>query len=59
VIAIERPDGVLVTFGGQTALNCACELYEVGVFDKYGVKVLGTPIDAINCTEDRKVRGIL
>jgi len=55
VIAAERPDGILVTFGGQTALNTACDLYEAGIFDKYGVKVLGTPIKAINWTEDRKV----
>lgn len=49
----EKPDGILVTFGGQTALNCGVELYKRGVFDKLGVKVLGTPIEAIIATEDR------
>ncbi len=53
VIAKERPDGILLSFGGQTALNCGVELYRKGVFEKYGVKVLGTPIQAIIDTEDR------
>jgi carbamoyl-phosphate synthase small subunit len=53
VIKKERPDGVLCTFGGQTALNCAIQLEQQGVFEKYGVKVLGTPIKAIITTEDR------
>ena len=53
VIEKERPDGILLSFGGQTALNCGVELYKKGVFDKYGVKVLGTPVQAIIDTEDR------
>ncbi|KAK3917487.1 CAD protein [Frankliniella fusca] len=55
VICHERPDGVLLTFGGQTALNCGVSLNEAGVFEKYNVKILGTPIQAIIDTEDRKV----
>jgi carbamoyl-phosphate synthase small subunit len=53
VIEKERPDGILLSFGGQTALNCGVELYKKGVFAKYGVKVLGTPVQAIIDTEDR------
>ena len=53
VIAKERPDGILLSFGGQTALNCGVELYKRGVLEKYGVKVLGTPVQAIIDTEDR------
>ncbi len=53
VIAKERPDGILLSFGGQTALNCGVRLYQDGVFEKYGVEVLGTPIQAIINTEDR------
>ena len=53
VIKKERPDGILLSFGGQTALNCGVELYRNGTLDKYGVKVLGTPIQAIIDTEDR------
>jgi len=55
VIKKERPDGVLCTFGGQTALNCSIQLEQKGVFEKYGVKVLGTPIKAIITTEDREL----
>ncbi|XP_022916076.1 multifunctional protein r [Onthophagus taurus] len=55
VIKAERPGGVLLTFGGQTALNCGVELQRFGVFEKYGVKILGTPIQAIIDTEDRKI----
>eukprot|EP00741_Cyanophora_paradoxa_P020922 tig00021319_g20198.t1 len=55
VIENERPDGILCTFGGQTALNCAVKLYKDGVFKQYGVQVLGTPIDAIIATEDREI----
>lgn len=55
VICSERPDGVLLTFGGQTALNCGVELQKSGVFDKYGVRILGTPIQSIIETEDRKI----
>ncbi|VDO98634.1 unnamed protein product [Soboliphyme baturini] len=50
----ERPSGILVTFGGQTALNCAIDLNNTGVFEKYNVKVLGTPIETIVWTEDRE-----
>ena len=53
VIEKERPDGILLSFGGQTALNCGVDLYQKGVLDKYGVKVLGTPVQAIIDTEDR------
>merc|ERR1719162_557659 len=55
IIKRERPDGVLCSFGGQTALNCAIKLEEAGVFDKYAVRVLGTPISAILKTEDREL----
>ncbi|MDR3264440.1 MAG: carbamoyl-phosphate synthase (glutamine-hydrolyzing) large subunit, partial [Synergistaceae bacterium] len=53
VIEKERPDGVLLSFGGQTALNCGVELFRTGVFEKYGVSVLGTPVRSIMDTEDR------
>ena len=53
IIAKERPQGIMLAFGGQTALNCGVELYENGVFEKYGVQVLGTPVRAIMDTEDR------
>ncbi len=53
VIEKERPDGILLSFGGQTALNCGVELYKTGVLQKYGVEVLGTPVQAIIDTEDR------
>ena len=55
VIAKERPDGILLAFGGQTALNCGVELYRTGVLERYGVKVLGTPVRAIIDTEDREL----
>ena len=55
VIDKERPDGVLLSFGGQTALNCGVALYQRGVFEKYGVQVLGTPVQAIMDTEDREL----
>jgi len=55
VIAKEKPDGILLQFGGQTALNCGIELRNLGVFSKYNVKVLGTPVKTIEATEDRKV----
>ena len=54
VIAKERPDGILLSFGGQTALNCGVELYKSGVLERYGIKVLGTPVQAIIDTEDRE-----
>jgi carbamoylphosphate synthase large subunit len=53
IIEKERPDGILLSFGGQTALNCGVELYRRGVLERYGVQVLGTPIQAIIDTEDR------
>ena len=53
VIEKERPDGILLSFGGQTALNCGVELYQKGILEKYGVRVLGTPVQAIIDTEDR------
>ena len=55
VIAKERPQGILLAFGGQTALNCGVELYKKGVFEKYDVQVLGTPVQAIMDTEDREL----
>jgi len=55
VIEKERPDGIFLSFGGQTALNCGLELAENGVFEKYGVRVLGSPIQAIKDTEDRGI----
>ena len=53
IIEKERPDGILLAFGGQTALNCGTELYTQGILEKYGVKVLGTSVEAIMYTEDR------
>ena len=55
VIAKERPDGIMLAFGGQTALNCGVALYQAGVFAKYNVQVLGTPVQAIIDTEDREL----
>lgn len=55
VIESERPDGILLTFGGQTALNCGIKLQKSGVFEKYKVSVLGTPVESIIKTEDRKL----
>ena len=55
VIEKERPDGILLSFGGQTALNCGVELYQSGVLEKYNVRVLGTPVQAIMDTEDREL----
>lgn len=54
VMKNERPDGILLTFGGQTALNCGTQLYEMGIFEELGVDVLGTPISSILDTEDRE-----
>ena len=54
VIAKEKPDGILLSFGGQTALNCGVELADRGVLAEYGVRVLGTPIETIKDTEDRE-----
>ena len=55
VIEKERPDGILLSFGGQTALNCGVELEQTGVLKKYNVRVLGTPVAAIMNTEDREL----
>ncbi|MCF6240286.1 MAG: carbamoyl-phosphate synthase (glutamine-hydrolyzing) large subunit [Bacteroidales bacterium] len=55
VIKKERPDGILLAFGGQTALNCGVELYKNGVFEKYDIQVLGTPVQSIINTEDRDI----
>ena len=55
IIKKEKPDGIVVSMGGQTALNCAVELYNNGIFDKYNVEVLGTPIDVVINTEDRQL----
>ena len=55
VIEKERPDGIMLAFGGQTALNCGVELYESGVLEKYNLQVLGTPVPAIMDTEDREL----
>jgi carbamoyl-phosphate synthase large subunit len=55
VIEKERPDAILLAFGGQTALNCGVSLYQAGVFEKYNVQVLGTQVQAIMDTEDREL----
>ncbi|HLC50615.1 MAG TPA: carbamoyl-phosphate synthase (glutamine-hydrolyzing) large subunit [Candidatus Nanoarchaeia archaeon] len=55
VIKKENPDGIMLSFGGQTALNCGVDLYDAGIFEKYNIKVLGTQIDAIKMTEDRQL----
>ena len=55
VIQEEKPDGILLAFGGQTALNCGVELYQSGILEKYNVRVLGTPVQAIMDTEDREL----
>lgn len=55
VIRKETPDGILLAFGGQTALNCGVKLYQSGVLEKYNVEVLGTPVQAIIDTEDREL----
>jgi carbamoyl-phosphate synthase large subunit len=55
VIKKEKPDGILLAFGGQTALNCGVKLFEAGILEKYNVQVLGTPVQAIIETEDREI----
>lgn len=55
VIAKEKPDSLLLSFGGQTALNCGLKLYDSGVLEKYNVEVLGTPVETIRDTEDREL----
>jgi len=55
VILKEKPDGILLAFGGQTALNCGIELFNAGTLEKYNLKVLGTPIETIIKTEDREI----
>src|SRR5579884_1765069 len=54
IIEKEQPDGILLSFGGQTALNCGIELFSKGILEKHSVKILGTPISAIMLTEDRQ-----
>ena len=55
VIEAERPDSIMLGFGGQTALNCGVSLHEQGILQKYGIMVLGTSIKGINNTEDRQL----
>ena len=55
VIKKENPDGVLLAFGGQTALNCGVDLFHKGVFEKYNIEVVGTPVQSIIDTEDREI----
>uniref|UniRef100_A0A3Q2PET7 Carbamoyl phosphate synthase arginine-specific large chain n=1 Tax=Fundulus heteroclitus TaxID=8078 RepID=A0A3Q2PET7_FUNHE len=55
VIKVERPDGILLSMGGQTALNCGVELFQRGILEQFGVKVLGTPVESIMATEDRQL----
>lgn len=55
IIKKERPDGILISMGGQTALNCGVELHHKGIFKKYGVKVMGTPVETVIATEDREI----
>ena len=55
VIKKEKPQGILLAFGGQTALNCGVELFRNGIFEKYNLKVLGTPVQSIIDTEDREL----
>mmetsp|Transcript_30549 Transcript_30549/g.73651 ORF Transcript_30549/g.73651 Transcript_30549/m.73651 type:complete len:2104 (+) Transcript_30549:136-6447(+) len=55
VLKHERPDGVLLSFGGQTALNCGVALWRNGIFERYGCRVLGTPVESIIATEDRQI----
>ncbi|MBI3366442.1 ATP-grasp domain-containing protein, partial [Candidatus Roizmanbacteria bacterium] len=55
VIQKERPDSIIISFGGQTALNCGIDLYKKGILKKYGVRVLGTPIESVIITEDRQL----
>jgi carbamoyl-phosphate synthase large subunit len=54
IIEKEKPEGILLAFGGQTALNCGIELFQTGILNKYNLKVLGTPVEAIIETEDRE-----
>ena len=55
VIEKERPQGIMLAFGGQTALNCGVELFQSGILEKYNLQVLGTPVEAIMNTEDREL----
>lgn len=55
VIQKEKPQGIMLAFGGQTALNCGVELYRSGILEKYNLEVLGTPVQAIMDTEDREL----
>ena len=55
VIKKEKPEGIIISMGGQTALNCAVEMYHAGIFEKYGIEVLGTPVPVVIDTEDRQL----
>jgi len=55
IIKKEKPDGVILSMGGQTALNCGVEMHRQGIFEKHGVKVLGTSVETIIMTEDREL----
>eukprot|EP00592_Proboscia_alata_P019572 CAMPEP_0194419310 /NCGR_PEP_ID=MMETSP0176-20130528/18500_1 /TAXON_ID=216777 /ORGANISM="Proboscia alata, Strain PI-D3" /LENGTH=1537 /DNA_ID=CAMNT_0039226239 /DNA_START=109 /DNA_END=4722 /DNA_ORIENTATION=- len=55
IIAKEKPDGIVISMGGQTALNCAVEMYQAGTFEKHNVQVLGTPVSVVMDTEDREL----
>eukprot|EP00601_Ochromonadales_sp_CCMP2298_P009418 CAMPEP_0173264630 /NCGR_PEP_ID=MMETSP1142-20121109/28082_1 /TAXON_ID=483371 /ORGANISM="non described non described, Strain CCMP2298" /LENGTH=1039 /DNA_ID=CAMNT_0014200191 /DNA_START=109 /DNA_END=3224 /DNA_ORIENTATION=+ len=55
ILKRERPDGILISMGGQTALNCGVELYNSGILEKYGVRVMGTPVETVIATEDREI----
>src|SRR3989339_1927829 len=55
IIAKEKPDGILLGFGGQTALNCGVALHDTGILEKHNVKVLGTSVETIKATEDREL----
>ena len=54
ILEIERPDSIMLSFGGQTALNCGMALFKEGILNKYGTQVLGTPIEGIERTENRQ-----
>ncbi|XP_060774035.1 carbamoyl-phosphate synthase [ammonia], mitochondrial-like [Neoarius graeffei] len=55
VVKAESPDGILLSIGGQMALNCGVVLFQIGILQQYGVKVLGTPVESIIATEDRQL----
>jgi carbamoyl-phosphate synthase large subunit len=55
IVKKENPDAITLSFGGQTALNCGVDLFKQGFFDKYNIKVLGTSVESVICTEDRDI----